>query len=400
MDISRHHLLTAKQVIHARDGDHSSAWENYINLTQSGETSTPKEEGTREVTMKSPRMKKGVEVNDNHRSAMKLYGSPPQHRNIYSRKSSRSRKATPKSQEKNDFDEKPSIPISVETNPPQHTVDEVDETQTVDTLGPSYQQEAKRLARLNRIKDKLRGQYLRFDIPDSLDDSVSRFIVAVTLRYKFETPDESSLHGNFESKFLEKEHQQKCMIYAEPLIQRLHGMGIVFIRQLLPADNMATILSGMGVTEDFLLLSNSLIIVLHQMSGGNFLKRKYLMAKSRQLLETQNQLKGSSSPKRASGHHFSLASFLGECGAAGSDSYDDDDNPGGIWTRKAPCSVENQAKCRQETIRIPAIHLPHTTRKTRNKSWVIPYTAKIISENESNHPALGAYRHGQLLGPG
>jgi len=339
-------------------------------------------------------------VSGNHRSAMKLYGSPPQHRNIYSRKSCRSRNAVPKSQGGNNFDEKPIIQILVETNPPPHTVDEVDETQTDDALGPSYQREAKRLARMNRIKDKLRGQYLRFDIPDSLDDSVSRFIVAVTLRYKFETPGESSLHGNFESKFLEKEHQQKCMLYAEPLIQRLHGMGIVFIRQLMPAGNMAMILSGMGVTEEFLLLSNSLIIVLHQMSGGNFLKRKYLMAKSHQLLETQYQLKGPSSSNGASGLQFCLASFLGECGAAGSDTYDDDDNPGGIWTPKAPCPAENQAKCRQETIRSPTFHLPHTTRKTRNKSWVIPYTAKIISENESNHPALGAYRHGQLLGPG
>ena len=121
------------------------------------------------------------------------------------------------------------------------------------------------------------------------------------------------------------------------------------------------------------------------------------MAKCRHLLDIQKQLKDTSPSEGANEPHFSLASFLGECGAAGSDSYDDDDNPGGVWMPKARCSTETRAKCRQETNRSTVNHLPHTTRKTRNRSWVIPYTAKIISANESKHPALGPYRHGQLL---
>lgn len=267
----------------------------------------------------------------------------------------------------------------------------------------SYHQEAKRLAHLKQIKDKLKGQYLRFDIPDGLDDTTSRFIMAVTLRYKFETPGESSVHGNFEFAFVGREHQQKCKMYAEPLIQRLHSQGVVFIRQLLPAEKMYLIMSDLGVTEEFLLIASSLLNVLHQISGGNYLNRKYLMAKCRHFLDTQNQMKDASPSKGARGQHFSLTSFLGECGAAGSDNYDDDDNPGGLWMPRVSCTAETPADCRQEQNSNPSSrsitcnHLPTTARKTRNRSWVLPYTAKIISQNELKHPALKSYRQGHLL---
>lgn len=242
---------------------------------------------------------------------------------------------------------------------------------------------------------------MRFDIPQGLDDTASRFIMAVTLRYKFDAPGESSVHGNFGGPggFVE-DHQQKCVAYAEPLIQHLHGNGIIFIRQLLPAGSMHILLSSMGVTEDFLVLSSSLLRVLEKI-GGNHLSRKYLIAQCRHLMDTQKQLqitstKGASDA--ASNQNFSLGSFLGECGAAGSDDFDDDDNPGGLWTPKARCVETNGFVEAEVGI---TYGLPQTTmrRKTaRNRSWVCKYTAKIISENESKHPALFLRRHGQLLG--
>ena len=84
-------------------------------------------------------------------------------------------------------------------------------------MDAKYRQEAKRLARLKQKKDRLRGQFLHFDIPDGLDDTVARFIMAVTLRCSFENPSDSFLRGSFEFNYLKKEDRQKCMLYAESL---------------------------------------------------------------------------------------------------------------------------------------------------------------------------------------
>ncbi|KAL7539952.1 hypothetical protein ACHAXR_009742 [Thalassiosira sp. AJA248-18] len=381
-----------EKVINARDGGVKHAWENYIHFTHDSNSSTTKDGGMSDARIKksSPKDKKELERRGSHCNTIKMiYGSSPQPRRIVSSRKSQTRKAKP------NFDPFPFQDTNMEpfeANIPNH--DNV-----------SYQQEEKRLTSLNRIKDKLRGLYLRFDIPDGLDDTVSRFIMAVTLRYKFDIPGDSSVHGNFESAIAEKKHHQKCMAYAEPLIQRLHRNGIVLIRQLLEND-MAHTLSSMGVTEEFLLLSSSLLNVLHQMQGGKYLDRKYLIAKCRHLLDAQNSKENGSRNDKSCTEQNNLASFLGECGAAASDDFDDDDNPGGIWMSKARCSTEIEEKsnhrlptARQETFGSSAKNhtSPASSKTRRNKSWVIPYTAKIISENESKHPALKAYRQAQLL---
>merc|ERR1719253_1378992 len=147
-----------------------------------------------------------------------IYGSPPQHRNVSSRRS-QTRKPRPISTQSSIKGSSKETSLGTTSfHPPDYKIEDV---HTNVTLGASYQQEAKQLANMNRIKDRLTGQYLRFDVPDSLDDTVSRFVMAVMMRYKFETPGESSVHGDFELSFSKREYHQKCLIYAEPLIQRL-----------------------------------------------------------------------------------------------------------------------------------------------------------------------------------
>ena len=323
--------------------------------------------------------------NNMHRSTMKIYGSPP------SRKS-QTRKARPTSHESRDSgipsiigayeERKNSLPdvnplLKHETNPIRNDSCELDSAQ---------QREAKTLARLNRVKDKLRGKYLRFDIPNGLDDTTSRFIMAVTLRYKFEVPDESSVHGNFDSSVTMKDHELKCRKYAEPLIQMLNARGLVFVRQLLPVDNMIEILSSMQVTEDFIVLSCSLLNVLLMMTNGQYFNRKYLMARCRDL----KALTTKTASDEGSNEHLNLVTFLGECGSAGAgcDDLQDDDNPGGLWQSrkgsKGAVDYETQPRSSNK-------------QRTRNRSWVIPYTEKIISKSESRNPALSSYRKGRLL---
>lgn len=362
------------------------AWETYIHLTQTSTTPPPSNDVMRDyarMNKSSPKAKKEVEGSSNHRNAMKLYGTPPQTRSLSSRKS-KSRKARRSDAKNVNHKHVPPIPSEI-----FHGGNEDGDNQAVDEPRSPHRHEAKRLACQNRIKDRLRGQYLRFDIPDSLDDTVRRFIVAVMLRYKFDSHD---------SAFSKESHQQRCLADAEPIIQRLHGMGIVFIRQILPVRNMALTLSNMGVSEEFLLMSIFLLNVLHQMTGGNYLNRKYLTSKCRHLLDAQKQLKDSPPSEEAKDKlHFNLAYFLGECGAAGSDSYDDDDNPGGIWGEPRGSSSVIQPECRQENNRSTVNTIHATSSGTRHRSWVLPYTAKILAENESSYPALKAYRHGLLL---
>lgn len=333
---------------------------------------------------------------------MEVYESPSRHR-ITSVKIHR-RKAVPKSRGRN-LGPMPAQGCieSRRVNPLFFNGVNTEGGQTDCSRDAPCQQDATKLSSLRKRKDRLRGQSLRFDIPGSLDDTVARFIMAVALRYKFESPGESYLHGNFELASVKKGHQQKCIEYAEPLIHRLHEMGIIFIRQFLPAENMVIMLAKMGVSDEFLVISNSLVNVLHQISGGNYLNRRYLMAETRHLVDTQKQLQivslaaGEGYAKLSNQHDSSLCSFLGECGAAGSDDYNDDDNPGGLWTPKVMHLPETQGTCMQVSYSARSASLPQTSRETRNKSWVTSYTAKIISENESKHPALGLYRHGKLL---
>ena len=257
-----------------------------------------------------------------------------------------------------------------------------------------YQEEAKKLLSVKLSKDRIRGHYLLYDIPNGLDDTVARFVMAVTLRYVFENPGESSVSGNCHSARAEKGHLQKCVTYAAPILQHFHHNGIIYVRQLLPAESMACELSSIvGVTNEFVLLSGLLLSVLHQI-GGRHLRRKYLTATCRQFLETQNELKGKivgdSNPNDQ--QKFTMASLLGQWATAGSDEFNDDDNPGGLW-------LQNQARCSATKNRNEARRqeMSDIIVARTNRSWVTSYTAKILSENESRNPAICPYRHGKLL---
>ena len=339
---------------------------------------------------------------------MSIYTSPPQHRRSASSRESQIRNRKPKQKNNNHvwpnpntenrkFNSLPSHVLAMHKNAPSiESKSSKRDNQTKRELDASHQKEATRLIALNRIKDKLTGQYLRFDVPDSLDDTVARFIHAVTLRYKFKTPGDSSVHGNFASAIATKEHRQKCKEFAEPLIQRLHGDGITFIRQLLENDAVYT-LSSLGVSEEFLILSISVLNVLHQMTGGNYFTRQHLMVKCRHLLNTCC----STSDQVGDGENtenYNLASFLGACGAAGSDDFEDNDNPGGLWIHPSRKSSVHNPTSQASLLGTAVGHFPANTRRsTRSRSWVVPYTAKIIAKNETSHPALKAYRHAKLL---
>ena len=117
-------------------------------------------------------------------------------------------------------------------------------------------QHVSHLVKLSQCKHRLRGQYLSFDIPNGLDDTVARFITAVSLRYSFTYPQESTLYnGSFVGRSQNKENQQDHLAYAESLIQQMHSQGLIFIRQLLPTDHMSSLLSSMKASEEFIALA-------------------------------------------------------------------------------------------------------------------------------------------------
>ncbi|KAL3787462.1 hypothetical protein ACHAW5_009000 [Stephanodiscus triporus] len=374
-----------QRVISARDGDHSSAWENYIRLAhkESSKTTTDNQVGD---------ARKKTSLNGElDRRTHDIYDSLPRHQNLM--KKSSTRKDRPKTHGRN-FD---SLPI-VGGNRPPETKCCIDDDQTDSVLDASYQKEATRLVGLKQGHERLRGQYLLYDIPNGLDDTVARFIMAVTLRYDFKDPGESTVHGNCHSTRPEKGHLHDCMVYADPIIRKLHANGIFYIRQLLPAENMGCTLSSMGgVTNEFVLLSGLLLNVLHQMHGGRYLNRKYLLANCRYFLDTQNEMKGDrvGDSEHDDRQNFSMASLLGEWVAAGYEDYKDEDTPGGLWMQNKPRSSGTKTL---EEIRIQEVNKVKDKDKTRtHKSWVTSYTAKILSENESKNPALCPYRHGKLL---
>lgn len=377
------------KVINARDSDYSSAWERYKNESN-GNTHS---DAVHEKKSKKSSLKDKNGSSDPHRSsARKQYNNTMQ---IYGRSTSKTKKAQPKS------NALPDAPI-----PAQVTI--VDNGRIILDAGQSAefipdaslnQAETTKLASLKRIKDRLRGQYLKFDIPHGLDDTVARFLVAVALRYKDDMPEDSTVqqHGNFEPQ--SKEVTRKAHALIEPLIQHLHGKGIIFVRQLLPADNMARILADQsGITYEFIQLSISMLTVLCQIHGGNYLRRKYLMAKTSQLLDTQKELQRESNAKSSSSNneHFNIASFLGECGKCGAaESYeDDDDNPGGLW-QQSTSAADNE-----DIDNMLPQTIGSTLTRTKAKGWVHKYTSRVISEQETKNPALGMYRSGQLLDGG
>jgi hypothetical protein len=247
-----------------------------------------------------------------------------------------------------------------------------------------------RLIRINQLQDRLRGQYLRFDIPNGLDDTVARFIMAVTLRYDFACPRESSLHNG---SFAIGSNTKQCLTYAESLIQKLHGQGIVFIRQLLPIDHMTKVLSSFDVSEEFNMLACQLLVVLHQIIGGNYMSRRYLMSECKHFLETQQELSKLSFAMKRRSHHGEFASLLCDFGVCRSDTCDVGDIPGGLW---AFSKDDDTMRCNPGYQSMP----PSTTRytaATQHKTWAVAYTKKVLEQNDKIHPAYDQYRHYDLL---
>ena len=189
-----HLTLTAHfsplKVISARDGDHSSAWENYIQLVH-------KESSISAIDDQVGGSQRKALLRDRHdlgrRTKHEIYSSPPRRRLI--------RKDRPKTH--GSFD---AMSIVDGNGPPETKCCNDDRTDSV--LSASYQEEAKKLLSVKRSKDRLRGHYLLYDIPNGLDDTVARFIMTVTLRYDFENPGDSSVSGNCHSARPEKGHLQ------------------------------------------------------------------------------------------------------------------------------------------------------------------------------------------------
>jgi len=374
-----------QQVINTRDNDHSSAWERYKNDSV-GDTIQHTKKLTINRSGQNPRIS-----NKQHDSAIQIYGRPSK------QQSSSKKNETNKVKSRGDMFERP----KAKTSPSEsHS----DVPHTIDTTIVEENQPGQIIVDSPSKFDRLRGQYLRFDIPNSLDDTVSNFLTAVTLRVNFD-PGESSIHNScfqFQSAAAKKEQQQKCAAFVEPLLQRLHAKGIIFIRQLLPAENLASTLLDLGCSSEFIQLSISMLNVLSQIHGGNHLNRKQLMSKCRNLLDTQQQLRDLNGESdgdedtKADRDNFNLASFLGECGSASAEDFDDTDNPGGLW-KSTTADTPTQEACVQPPSRtiLSSHNLAGSSRSS--SSWVSKYTERVISQNETTNPALGMYRSGKLL---
>jgi hypothetical protein len=364
-----------EKVINARDGDHSTAWQNYIELAHGVESSAESATELDDVK-RHPCIKDKFEI---------YGGGLSRRRDQKGTNTNRITSRAASSQSGGRHETNRLIKNHGGTGPSKQEV--------------SYQEEEDRLISLQQKKDRIRGHYLLFDIPHGLDDTVMRFITAVTLRYEFDDPSESCVSGSHHSNRSDKDHHHQCMTYADPIIKNLHSRGIVFIRQLLPAMTMSSILSSIeGVTDEFVLLSCLMLNVLQQMQGGSHLNRKYLQATCRQCMDTQKEITNKAGVAANATYidpqKFYVASLLGETAA---EDYNDDDNPGGLWRQHTPARLAAASMTRQEVKSSSSSSSSGSGIAKKGKSWVTSYTAKILSENETKNPAIRAYRHGKLL---
>jgi len=379
-----------QQVINTRDNDHSSAWERYkVSIGDNTQHLQDKNKPPTNRICQNPRIS-----NKQHNSSIQIYGRSSKQQSLSRKNESKKVKS------RDDLFERP----KVKTRPSEshHDVPHTIETTIVEKDRPEQS-----VVETPSKFDQLRGQYLRFDIPNGLDDTVSNFLTTVTLRYNFDSPGESSLHNSsfqLQTAAAKKEQHRKCSEFVEPLLQRLHAKGLVFIRQLLPAENLASVLLDLGVSSEYIQLSISMLNVLSQIHGGNHLNRKHLMAKCCNLLDTQQQLKElngeseSDEDAKTDRDNFNLVSFLGECGSASAEDFDDHDNPGGLWKSTTADTPITQEACIQAPSRtvVPS-HNSVGGGSRSSSSWVSKYTERVISQNESTNPALGMYRSGKLL---
>jgi hypothetical protein len=187
---------------------------------------------------------------------------------------------------------------------------------------------AKRLVRLNQLKDRLRGNYIRFDVPNGLDDTAARFVMAVAQRYNFACPESSTLHNDsFIHTSDKRERQKTSLAYAESIIQQLHAKGLVFVRQLQPTEHLEQVLSGLNAPGEFVALASQLMHVLHQ-TQSNYMSRKYLMSECKNFLLLTQDTKSARSKTRS--EIDEETSCLEEFGIGESDDLYAD-IPGGLW---------------------------------------------------------------------
>lgn len=351
-----------EKVVKARDEDHSSAWNNYHSLKEESRLITQSQNMTqlalaedRGIRRKSSQFSEGGvrrRMNNQKRDSMdsmtQIYKNALLDRNrgsIQSQSRKRSQVANNKS---NDC---------------------------------IYRREAKQLSALEHAHARLRGQYLLFDIPNGLDDTMARFITAVAMRYDSDLPTQSHLEGNISSASVRRD-EKKRLEYADELIHALHEKGYVFIRQLLPIQHMDSILRDLKVAKDFILLSHAMVTVLQRMNRGNHLTRSYLLTKCASFLGTQPS-KDPDTRGAETNEKLDIVNFLGECGVAGCGEEFDDQIPRGLFeARKSSRSVP---------------HLLETNAKKDKSKWTVKFAQKIINDNETKHPAYTNYRRGQLL---
>lgn len=245
---------------------------------------------------------------------------------------------------------------------------------------------AERLIKLNQLKDRLRGQYIRFDIPNGLDDTAARFVAAVAQRYNFVCPQSSTLHND---SFIHNSNTNNSSANAESIIQQLHAKGLVFIRQLQPSERMEEIFYECGVPVEFIALASQLMLVLHQ-ARGNHMSRKYLMAECKNFLSTQN---ATSARSKRKSKLEDMSSRLGEFGISESDDLDSD-IPGGLWAN-AVAKDKRGSNVPKEPEPSSRHCMGSNSRKPKN--WAVAYTKKVLASADEEYPAFDLYRHYDLL---
>lgn len=230
--------------------------------------------------------------------------------------------------------------------------------------------EAKTLSSLEQAKERIRGQYLRFDIPNSLDDTIARFIKAVALRYNDDSCIEGQLSSVYDNAHLKKKKQKS--LDSDELIHSLHEKGIIFIRQILPLPHMYSVLRTLKVDEEFIHLSHALVLMLQKMHGGKQLSRRYLMTQCNMVLDMHQE----DEQKIHSAEYDKIDSI--SC----AEEFDDE-LPAGLF------------EARMINSHIPA--LPTTKKKNETRSWAIHAAQKVIQDNEAKHPAYRTLKRGLLL---
>jgi len=357
-----------EKVVKARDEDHSSAWKNYHSL---------KENTARFVTPTSAI----ADARTIHSKSAQAQGDGSQkrdstvHIHIYENALAGMKRAPTKRKER------------------RSSQSQVASSNKRDDL---YRREAKRLSLRERTNARLRGQYVRFDIPNGLDDTVARFIKAVAMRYNCGSSEESCVEQNLLSSSSVSPVDKKRLEYADELIHALHGKGFVFIRQLLPKEHMRSVLRSSMAEKDFILLSHALVTVLQRMDRGNHLERSYLMMKCNSLLDTQSRSRAAvitgSTGGTKTNETADIVHFLGECGSAGcGEEFDDDDIPEGLFEARNPPN--------RSVPPLPRNDLLQTNKNIRKSksSWAVKFTQKIIHDEETKSQAYQNYRRGQLL---